>query len=60
MSDLAPEEIIAERLAICSNCEHFSTQKVCKLCYCHMNDKTKQAYARCPINKWQPVDILDI
>lgn len=49
----APENIAAERWAICQSCEHLYTPtNTCKVCGCFMKVKTNMAYASCPKKKW--------
>ena len=47
------DEIKANRMAICSSCEHIIRfTKQCKKCGCFMALKTTLANAECPIGKW--------
>ena len=48
------EEVKQERLAICSNCEHFNAPtKQCRLCGCFMTIKTGFANMKCPKDYWK-------
>ena len=50
--------IAAERMDICSGCEHFITAtSQCKECGCFMNLKTKLPNASCPVGKWSQVKV---
>jgi hypothetical protein len=52
-SPRAPEDIAAERLAICKGCEFFRKgNQSCKKCGCFMKLKTLIDKAKCPIDKW--------
>jgi hypothetical protein len=52
-SPRAPEEIAAERLAICKGCEFFRKgNQTCKKCGCFMKLKTLIDKAGCPVGKW--------
>jgi hypothetical protein len=46
------DEVYNERMEICESCEHFTEQKTCKLCTCHMQTKCQWASSECPIKKW--------
>ena len=47
------EQIKADRLAICENCEHFKQKmRQCRLCNCFMDIKTTLTRAKCPVDKW--------
>jgi hypothetical protein len=51
------DEIRAERLDICNQCEHYdSTQQRCKQCGCFLEQKTKFSSASCPIDKWKKIN----
>ncbi len=52
-SPRAPEDIAAERLAICKGCEFFRKgNQSCKKCGCFMKLKTLIDKASCPVGKW--------
>lgn len=47
------EELIENRLNICSECNQFNpTSKRCYLCGCFMEHKAKFKDAECPMNMW--------
>jgi hypothetical protein len=46
------------RYDICKECDSFQkTVKICKECNCFMPIKVNLALAKCPISKWQPVEV---
>ena len=50
---LSPDELAAERMKVCEECEHFMhLAKQCRLCWCFMELKTKLLEAECPDQKW--------
>lgn len=52
-NEVASDEVIAVRIALCNNCEHlFKLTKNCKKCGCFVDLKTKMAQQKCPIDKW--------
>lgn len=54
----APEEIRNQRLSICDSCEHlFKPTSSCKKCGCFMKLKTWIGPARCPIGKWEAIEV---
>jgi hypothetical protein len=56
-NNYADEETANRRMAICEECPRlFRATKQCKECGCLMNLKTKLAAAKCPIDKWGPID----
>jgi hypothetical protein len=46
------EEVAKERLDICSSCEFFFKNQICKKCGCFMLLKVKLDKAKCPVGKW--------
>lgn len=53
-----PEEIRNQRFNICESCEHlFKPTASCKKCGCFMKIKTWIGPARCPIGKWEAIEI---
>lgn len=49
----SPQDLKAERLAICHQCPKFSLKlQKCTLCGCFMQLKTELAKAKCPIGHW--------
>lgn len=56
------QETLDARRAICRSCEHwdagsFGGTGKCKKCGCSTWAKLRMATERCPIGKWQSVDI---
>lgn len=50
---LSDNELAAERLKVCEECEHFGRlARQCSLCGCFMDLKTKLLAAECPAGKW--------
>lgn len=47
----SPEELAAERLAICGACDRLASGS-CSLCGCQMKIKVTWADQKCPIGKW--------
>ena len=42
-----------DRMTICNQCEHLEQKKkVCNVCGCFMEFKTKIPTAKCPLGKW--------
>ena len=53
------EEVLEERLSICSGCPQFiKATKQCKKCGCFMNLKAKLENATCPLGKWSELEII--
>lgn len=52
-SDFSSQELITERLSICSPCEFVSADKQsCSKCSCLLANRTKYAESFCPEGKW--------
>lgn len=50
----ASDEVAEHRYSICLECpELVKLTKQCKQCGCFMFAKTKLAYAKCPLEKWE-------
>ena len=50
-----PEEIKAERYAICQDCDRWDeAHNTCMECGCQMRVKTTLTSSRCPLKKWGP------
>ena len=49
---VAPGWVTAERLAICKECDHYTTSKTCDLCQCFMPLKAAMSNMKCPLDKW--------
>ena len=53
------EEVLEERLSICSGCPQFiKATKQCKKCGCFMKIKAKLENATCPLGKWPELEII--
>jgi len=53
------EEVLEERLSICSGCPQFiKATKQCKKCGCFMKIKAKLENATCPLGKWSELEII--
>ena len=50
--DLATDEKVAERIAICTPCEEYTSKGICNQCHCLMEAKVKFDEAKCPLGKW--------
>ena len=48
----APQDVRAQRLAICNACPHLTAMRRCGKCGCPVDGKTFFHGARCPIGKW--------
>lgn len=55
---MVSEDIVDDRLNICSSCVHRLSINLCNKCGCYLPAKTKLARAACPIGKWHAV-VLD-
>ena len=44
------------RLLECLACEHRSDEWKCDSCGCDIRDLTRRPLAKCPVNKWQPIE----
>jgi predicted Zn-ribbon and HTH transcriptional regulator len=52
---------VARRIALCGRCVHLIPNiNVCKKCGCFMPAKTRLSGARCPIGKWEKIEVKDI
>lgn len=50
---MSSEEISRARLAVCEQCPEFQRiARMCKLCGCFLDLKTKLLQASCPADKW--------
>jgi len=55
------QKIIRDRWDLCTRCVHLLPKvNICKKCGCFMPVKTKLEKARCPIGKWEKIDIKEI
>lgn len=50
--DYATDEVRAERMATCKQCEYLALGSNCKLCGCFVHLKTRYTTASCDINRW--------
>ena len=52
---------ISKRISICASCPHLMPKlNVCKKCGCFMPAKTRLSGARCPIGKWEKIEVKEI
>jgi hypothetical protein len=50
---LSGDELAAERLKVCAECEAFTKlSRQCKICHCFMDLKARILTTECPIDKW--------
>jgi hypothetical protein len=55
------DKIQKERFDICLGCEYFRpTSETCKVCGCFMKVKTWMANQKCPVNKWDRVELANV
>ena len=58
LSSILPKDeadrIVAERIAICEKCPHFTVTRQCRICRCFMDAKTKLHTASCAANDADP------
>ena len=52
ISDDDVEILAAERLSVCTQCEH-KKKFTCGLCGCPLKAKLRAVEAECPYNRWQ-------
>ena len=53
-SPRSPEDVKAERLAICDTCEFFKhATRQCRKCGCFMEYKSLMMNTKCPLDKWK-------
>jgi hypothetical protein len=45
-------EVVASRLAVCSDCPEYLPTNQCKKCGCFMPIKAGLEYSSCPLGKW--------
>ena len=52
---------VKKRIDLCAKCPHLITKlNVCKKCGCFMPAKTRLTGARCPIGKWEKIEVKQI
>lgn len=55
------DEVLDDRLRICSGCEHFiKLTRQCKKCLCFMRLKAQLPKAECPVGKWGQHEAADL
>lgn len=57
---LAPEEIAADRLDVCSRCQFLTGDHQCKICGCFIGLKTALALEQCPQGFWRRIWIKKV
>ena len=58
MSQITPEDIQKERIALCRACDSYKpTLHLCGECGCQVDAKTRMAMTTCPLFKWMPVQV---
>jgi predicted Zn-ribbon and HTH transcriptional regulator len=52
---------ISKRISLCAKCENLVQKlNICKKCGCFMPAKVRLSGARCPIGKWEPIEVKEI
>ncbi len=56
LKDRVSKPVQKQRLSICLECEH-AVIGLCDICYCPLAAKSWVASEKCPINKWESVEL---
>lgn len=52
-----PEAVLNARLELCNACPRLSVTRQCKECLCFVDLKTKLRQEKCPLDKWEAVEL---